>query len=404
MGLLAAGLILFAALLLSLGKAARIAAARAPVGEVPHSRRTSSSSRASRYFSAFVMGLASPILVCVGAVEALERIAPEHLPPPAISNQISFDEKLLFLRRHPEIQPRILGTGSSSALRTLDGSAFQEPGSAGLSFLNAGLAGGQIHHIRYAGDFFLDVFREVRTVVHVAVPPDFADCSSTDPEFFNAADARSFVLRRMSSTAAYLKYFNPQEIVPEALHIAAERRNWSEGAGSRMYMDAYGTMPMQISEQAARLRHRELYNHTDRMDPRCLEELKRWSRDVAAHGGQLYVVVPPISPLFFESVPGARAYVEEFTAILRDGLHGEPAKLLDARDLPIPPGGFADAYHLQWSAAQLFSRAVAESIDSGVRHAGRTNSAGARERHLISAAQPGYSTSGRSRPPPLTPD
>ena len=317
------------------------------------------------YLLTFALGAVSTVLLCVVAVGALSRFAPQHLPPPAISNHISFDEKLLLLRHHPQLRPRILGAGSSITLRSLDGSAFQPQGAEPV-FFNAGLAGGQIHQIRYATSFFLELFPTVQTIVQVAVPPDFADCTNERAGFFDASDARAFARGRMSLARAYLKYFNPQELIPDAFTMAAKRRGWDEGASERLYMDAFGTMPMQVSAREARQRHRELYNEPQPVDPSCFVELKRWSREIAARGKRLYIVVPPISPIYLHRVPGAVRSVDQFLAALHNALDGESAILVDMRDeMPLGSEGFADAYHLQWTAARQFSRKLADLVRHG---------------------------------------
>jgi hypothetical protein len=324
--------------------------------------RNGAPSRGARaYLLTFALGAISTVLLCIGAVAALSRFAPEHLPPPPISNHISFDEKLLLLRHQPDLRPSILGAGSSITLRTLDGSAFQPEGARPV-FFNAGLAGGQIHQIRFATSFFLELFPTVETIVQMVVPPDFADCTSEGPSFFNPRDARAFARGRMSPARAYLKYFNPQELILEALTMAAKRRGWDEGAAERLYMDAFGTMPMQVSAREARQRHRDLYNHLDPIDPSCLLELKRWSRDLAARGKRLYIVIPPTSPIHLQQVPGATRSVEEFVAALHAALEGESAILVDMRDEPLGSEGFADAYHMQWTAARQFSRKLADLV------------------------------------------
>jgi hypothetical protein len=95
-------------------------------------------------------------------------------------------------------------------------------------------------------------------------------------------------------------------------------------------------------------------------------ELKRWSREIAARGKRLYIVVPPISPIYLHRVPGAVRSVDQFLAALHNALDGESAILVDMRDaMPLGSEGFADAYHLQWTAARQFSRKLADLVRHG---------------------------------------
>jgi hypothetical protein len=315
----------------------------------------------STYLIAFGCGLLSTLLVVASGPELLERLAPEHLPPPAISNRIDLDEKLLFLRRHPDWKPLILGVGSSITARSLDG----EPFSVGLSeenrFLNVGIGGAQIHQTRQAGLFFLHLFPEVRTVVQLVVPPDFTNCSTPAGALFDAKDAAAFVHGEMSSVRAYLKYFNPQELIPQALHMAEDREP-SFGPDGKLYQDQFGTMPLQMSPAQARDRHERLYKTPNSLDPNCFAELRKWSAELGRLGVRHVVVLPPISPLFLHSVSGAPQFIDAFAQHVAESLKGGAATLVDERSLPLGEGGFADAYHLLWPAAQVFSRYVSEDI------------------------------------------
>ena len=65
----------------------------------------------------FALGIAAGAVAVFGglatAYGALKTVWPESLPAPAISRLVQIDEKLRFLRRHPEIDPKILAVGSS---------------------------------------------------------------------------------------------------------------------------------------------------------------------------------------------------------------------------------------------------------------------------------------------------
>jgi hypothetical protein len=322
---------------------------------------------AAGYLAWIWAGLVCTLLVVAGAVQFMQHFAPQHLPAPAISNRLDLDEKLLFLRRHPDRRPTVLGVGSSITMRSLDGAPFSG-GPSSTGFLNVGIGGAQIHQTRETGKFYLDLFPEIAVVVQLVVPPDFEDCSTQPRVLFDPTDARAFVRGEMSSVRAYLKYFNPEELIPEALHIAADRERSSGGdVGQRLQMDEFGSMPMEMTPREARRRHETLYSETRPLDPNCFRELREWSREVRERGARHVVVVPPFSPIFLRTIPGAPEYIETFVQMLSTTLRNEPADLIDERSIAFGDEAFADAYHLLWPAARVFSRHVAADLEQQAR-------------------------------------
>ena len=321
------------------------------------------SGSARAYVAAFMGGLIAMVTAVVASVVLLDRFAPEHLPPPAISNRSDLDEKLLFLRRHRDWEPSTLGVGSSITMRSLYGAPLSEGLEPRDRFLNVGFGGARIHQVRAVGRFYLDLFPTVRTVVQLVVPPDFEDCTTAPSQLFDPADAGAYVRGDMSSVKAYLKYFNPHELIPQAFGIAAARRNTSGGAvGDRLYTDPFGSMPMTMSAPEARDRHELLYTETRVLDPACFRELRAWSREVEARGARLVIVVPPFSPIFLSEVAGAPEYIESFVQKLALALKDTPAALIDERSIAFGDEAYADAYHLLWPAARVFSRHVSDDV------------------------------------------
>ena len=298
-----------------------------------------------------------------GGIELLDNLAPEHLPAPALSNRATLDEKLLFLRRHPTAQPTVLGVGSSITMRSLYGAPFSEANAPERSFLNAGFEGAQTHQTREIGRFFMDLFPRVHTVVQLVVPPDFEDCTTRPATLFDVDDARAYVRGELSLGMAYLKYFNPHQLIPDAFTIAARRQS-STGASrkGRFYMDQYASMPMEMSVPELRKRHERLYAETGPLDEACFRELREWSYEVNQRGARLFVVVPPFSPVFLRNVANASKYTETFVHGLRETLIDSPAVLIDARSTGFSDEAFADAYHLLWPAARVFSSYVADHV------------------------------------------
>lgn len=315
------------------------------------------------YAAALLGGVLATVIATVGLIELLDRYAPQHLPAPAISNRIDLDEKLRFLRRHPDLQPTMLAVGSSSAMRSLYGAPFSGELDGRERFLNVAFSGAQMHEVRYASNFYLDLFPGVRKVLQLAVPPDFEDCTTVPTAVFDRADARAYIHGKASLARTYLKYFNPHELVPEAFQIAAARENLSGSFERRLYTDPFGTMPMDMSAEEARQRHAVLYTKIRPLDPACFRELRTWSGEIEARDARLVVVVPPTSPMFLREVAGSKEYMDAFARALAEALSGTSAIFIDERSLALGEEAFGDAYHLLWPAARVFSKHLSEDLE-----------------------------------------
>lgn len=321
-----------------------------------------------------LIGIAAPVLAYIGLILLLERFAPEHLPPPAIANRIDLDDKLRLLRESGDVAPVVLALGSSSAGRSIDGTPFQGEEQQSLRFFNASVGGAQINQLRFLSGFYLNNLPEVRAVVTMLVPADFVSCSVPDA-LFDRRDAAAYAFARKPSLRFYLEYFNLFEFLPQLRTIATERSNWGAiGDERRLYTDRFGSRPMEIP--AAKARARLALYEVEPLDPKCFDEVRAWSRELRAAGVAFFVVLPPISPLWLRATPGAVDFVERFRGDLRAALQGEGAEIIDGeRVCECGPDDFLDAYHLQWSAAQGFSRRLAAKIQPQVALAPRSEPA-----------------------------
>jgi hypothetical protein len=77
-----------------------------------------------RYWVGNVAGAVACLGVIAGAIAYLSHV--KRMPAPAMTLVQHLDEKLRYLRDHPEFTPELVAVGSSIAWRQLDGSPLAE--------------------------------------------------------------------------------------------------------------------------------------------------------------------------------------------------------------------------------------------------------------------------------------
>jgi hypothetical protein len=337
-----------------------------------HGPSSSVMSMQRRYLFSFISGGLFTFLLFSALVLGLAQYAPAHLPPPPISNHIDFDDELVFVRNNVDIEPQVVAIGSSSGARSLYGAPFQgKQVKPPRKFLNVSVAGGQLDQLRYMTNFFLDQYRDVKTVITFIVPVDFKQC--TGGRFFDAVDARRYAFERKPALLSYMKYFDIGYFFTTFLTIAGDRANWSTETNARLYQDWFGSRPSQVPHEWA-LGRLKIYSAPDNLDARCFAELKALNHDIQRRGIHHYIVIGPVWPLWMRETPGADEYIQEFRDRLDRELTGEPVVVVDGEKIAkLDDYDFTDAFHLQWHAARKFSAELARALEAPAVHSLRVH-------------------------------
>ncbi|HZH28211.1 MAG TPA: hypothetical protein VEY95_13615 [Azospirillaceae bacterium] len=304
-------------------------------------------------FPRFLAGLAAGLLACAGVlaggVTLLAAKWPQHLPPPAITNRVDFDEKLRRLRDGPPMDPEVLAVGSSLTLQHFDGAAFGPPGKA----YNGATWGVQMNQIGYLTGWYLSRFPHVRQLVVMTGPADFRNCDAPT-RFFDPGDAAAFIERRYPLAYFYGKYFDPVGFLTKAVEMADARRD-----PEKLRRDAYESQPRR-TVPAGFLRTRGLFYGLIHPDPSCFEAFEDLVEDVRARGIEVAVVLPPINPAYFEQIPGTREAVAALVDRIGESLGDKGGvRIIDLRATPVAASDFFDAFHMRWDIAQAVSHQAA---------------------------------------------
>jgi hypothetical protein len=302
------------------------------------------------FWTGNLVGVVTFFGVLVAVIAGLSYIG--RMPAPAMTVVQHLDEKLRYLRDHPDLTPELVAVGSSIAWRQFDGKPFAERLGEG-HVLNGASAFLKVHQTRFLTNFYIDHFPRLQTVMVMVGPTDFRDCSSVPAELFDPTDASGYAFERHPSLIYYLKYFAPLTYLRRVNSFQKSRVPLK----GEMWMDEYGSGPMQWTESMMQgLRYGAIT-----LDKRCVDALQQLVSDLTTRGIRPVVIFPPIHPdyrqLFPQTIVDLKAIAEE----LRTSTDGR-IQIIDVIEDPFGPEDFFDAVHLQWTAAQSLSRKLTASV------------------------------------------
>ncbi|MCD6073252.1 MAG: hypothetical protein K0Q70_135 [Rhodospirillales bacterium] len=283
-------------------------------------------------------------------------VAPDRVPPPAITPISQIDEKLQFIRDNPQIDPRILAVGSSITWRQLAGDEFRNVAGGREHFLNGGVVHLQVDETHQFADFYLDNYSNVQTVLTLTGLTDFKDCTSKREPMLDPDSARGFAFDRYPSLLYYLRYFSPQRYVRGAM-MDSERRAPFYGDH---YIDEFGSGPVKL-EKGTNLGLRYGAIATD---PACIDAMAEFAEGIAGRGVQLVIVFAPIHPDYRKAFPNSIKELEQIIAEVRKRVAGGKTFVLDLHaSAQFDAEDFFDAFHLMWSGAQILSEIIATELE-----------------------------------------
>lgn len=280
-----------------------------------------------------------------------------YLPPPPLSNNVCADEKLVFLRNNPPVDPNFLVVGSSVAWRNIDSDviARQLPGARPL---NAGFCGMQQHQSAFIAEWMLNRFPAVQEVLLVVSPLDYSSCKGTG-QVFDPTDAGRFVFERAATWGFYLRYFDPVSLNRNIRRQAADREQARILKIDRSFTK-YGDGPLDTNENRGLF-----YGAIPETDPACFAALRAMATKLADQGRSLMVVATPIHPDWKHQYDAGGAFRARFSKALETALQGTGAKVWNADDAEImDASAFTDAIHIRWSSAGKLTAEIVQRLST----------------------------------------
>lgn len=286
---------------------------------------------------------------------ALAVFWPASFPAPTITRLSAMDEKLRFLREHPEFDPTLIAVGSSITWRQIAGVPFEQIAGGPGRFLNGATVKLQIHQTRDLLEFYLLHYKRIRGVLMMVSLPDFSNCTTEPARMFDHWSAKAYAFDRWPAAFFYLRYFSPQRFAKSTLTLAVRQQPMT----GDLFIDDYGSGPLHVPEEDQRgLRYQAIGT-----DPACVEDLVELSRDLWERGIRLTVVFPPLHPDYRLAYPAAMPQICQIAREVAKRTQGHNTRLLlMLADRSYAAADFFDAFHLQYPAVERLSAQIANEM------------------------------------------
>ena len=318
-----------------------------PAAEPP-SEATPSSSSAPRFVLGFFAIIALAVAGYCAALAALDRTG--MLPPPPLTATACIDEKFKFLAERDLVNVDLIAVGSSVTWRNLEMSAFEKAGLARQP-INAAPCYLHVSEIVSYTAFLLEHMPNVRMVVSVMAPRDFAQCTAAREDFFSKALAAAYVFDGMPPLPIYLANAKVYKFLQNVPRI--KRMRTDPNAEFSMVMDDYGTAPL----------HRVgKWLPEPVLADKCFDALAELERVVAAAGATLIVASFPLQPEWRALYDPTGTFIKTFEERVRTSLRLPSTAFIGGSQTNSESLLHADAVHYTWDAAVKYSALLTKEI------------------------------------------
>ena len=277
-----------------------------------------------------------------------------NLPPPIVTNNLCFDEKIHWMSYElPSSPPDLLVFGSSVAWRHFDGEEAIESGLAKNPY-NLGFCGMRLSQTAFVARYFMTKRKfqfPVRAVI-IASPQDFEGCPSSEEQVFSKTDADEAIFSRTHGWELYLKNVDLVPFVRNARVVKAMRNGANDF--DRLMFTRYGDGPVDSTHS------RDLtYGPVTNLKQECFVALKDLARRLSDHEIQTTLVLTPINPQWLSQFDPDRRILNEVRSRVSDALKKSDVRVWDASENKLfSEVDFIDAVHLRWSAVKRFMNAM----------------------------------------------
>jgi len=284
-----------------------------------------------------------------------------NLPPPIVTNNLCFDEKIHWMSYElPSSPPDLLVFGSSVAWRHFDGGQAIESGLAKNPY-NLGFCGMRLSQTVFVARYFLtkQKFQFPTRAVIIVSPQDFEGCPSSEEKVFSKPDADEAIFSRTHGWELYLKNVDPVPFVRNASAVKAMRSGANDL--NRLMFTRYGDGPIDSAQS------RDLtYGPVTNLKQECFGALKELARHLSDHEIQTTLVLTPINPQWLSRYDPDRRILSEVRSRLSEALKKSDVRVWDASENKLfSELDFTDAIHLRWSAVRRLMTAMANFAIKG---------------------------------------
>ena len=308
----------------------------------------------------YFIGCLSTVVGCYAIVlfALLFLRATDNLPPPIVTNNLCFDEKLQWISYGlPSSPPDLLVFGSSVAWRHFDGRQAIELGMAKNPY-NLGFCGMRSSQTAFLAKYFLNKrqFQLQTRAIIIASPLDFEGCSSPEEQVFFNEEADEAIFSRRHGWEPYLKNTELVPLVRNARVIKAMRTGTNELEA--IQFTKYGDAPVDSSRSRGLL-----YGPIRMFRENCFVGFGNLGRLLSERGIQTTLVLTPLHPQWLSKYDPNRRVLNELRSRLSKALYNTNVHVWDAsEDNSFAESDFFDAVHLRLSAVVRLTTGIANSV------------------------------------------
>lgn len=275
--------------------------------------------------------------------------------PATITNSISLDAKLKFLRDNRQLlrQAKTVVLGSSLCLNNIDTDYLHRTLPHQGPFINVAAWGLQVGQARQLYQFTLRQNSGLKRVLYITQAADF---SQHRPEaLFDAFDTAAYV-NHTENLLFPAKYFNARTIWGNIKSYGAKQSTREYGS---LAFGLTGSVLLDVRGRHRNQNRWDGYGLDITLAPQEFQELRQFCGDVKGKGQDFIVVTTPVRGHFLESGPSKALQVrlkQEIAGIVREC----GGTLIEAdREVPLSDDDFADTMHLNNSGASAVARYLA---------------------------------------------
>jgi len=282
--------------------------------------------------------------------------------PPPITNRISFDAKLKFVREH--IDPDQIDTiivGSSIGLNNVIGSKLEDYSEKVHHALNLSVYEATTLEAEQILEL-AEAFPNVKRIIYSVQYSDLPHAKRYDN--YNPEILRKFMRNELSPVALSQLLFNACNNIPFCVEREKKWKNEHMQSDKFTYLgfDHTGSVPLKIYKGKG-VGGRWYLPHPGIMHPESFHAIARMAAKARKNGIEFYVAHQPYRPELYSKHKSVRDAIKYFDDKIMSIVSKHGGVLIQLQKLPLNDYQFADRTHLNDKGAALATKEIARTID-----------------------------------------
>jgi len=282
--------------------------------------------------------------------------------PPPITNRISLDAKLKFIREH--IDPDKVDTiivGSSIGMNNILGSVLEEHSKKVQHALNLSVYEATTLQVEQILELS-DAFPNLKRIIYSAQYSDFPHARRY--ENYKPELLKRLIRKELSPVELSKVLFDACNNLPFCEQRAKkwENEHMQSNKFTSLLFDRTGSVPLEIYRQK-KVGGRWYLPHPAIMNPESFRAVERMAQKAHKNGIKFYLVHQPYRTELYKKHQPVRDAVKYFDDTINPIMQRNGGVLIPLQNLSLNNNYFADRTHLNKKGSTLVSKEVAKIID-----------------------------------------